>query len=447
MTQTLLLENDAKLASLYSLNFQIYAGTDVIWKKNLEDAIKVLKVLPQLSLIVSRTKIEGKKSALLLYEYVRKNELQIPFIVLGEDNSLKDNAVVLSEDVELKILIQNVAKMLGVTPKKMVEKIIPDFVPIPIKHFLFINETICDLYVKLSEIPENFHFVKRIPAGEIFSKEFIKRYIRKGLQQLHILKCDRIKFINSFSYQLIDTLEDDKLSMEDRISSTEVAFETVAGLFQQNKVNEENMELAQAGLKSVMTIVSQSGNLFNNLLTNLIDLKTSYLFKHIVIINFLGIRVIKKMHWEKEEHLIKFSFACFFHDIFLENERQAKVKTPEELDLLTDREERDITYEHAWTASQLALKTREIPLEVENIIMQHHGQKNGIGFLPQLTPDHLRDDLSPFSYIFIACEAYGDIIFSEGKNKNDYDMVINKLPEIFKHEKFEKILYCFKDMN
>jgi len=116
MSLTLLVENNQKTASLYSVNLQTYVGSDVIWKKNLQEAKEVLKVIPEIHLIISRVKMDEEEIAYPLHKYLVSLSLDIPMIVLGAEPRLNEVAIVLPENTAGYVdLVRSAARILGVT--------------------------------------------------------------------------------------------------------------------------------------------------------------------------------------------------------------------------------------------------------------------------------------------------------------------------------------------
>ena len=60
MSQTILIEDNPDINNLFTLNLQSYAGTNIIHRKNADEAIELLKILPTVNLILARNKIQNE---------------------------------------------------------------------------------------------------------------------------------------------------------------------------------------------------------------------------------------------------------------------------------------------------------------------------------------------------------------------------------------------------
>ena len=78
MSQTILIEPNDDFKKLYTLNLTTYAGTDIIDRANANEAIALLKILPQINLIITTPKVENEYTAVDLYKYIQKYELIFP---------------------------------------------------------------------------------------------------------------------------------------------------------------------------------------------------------------------------------------------------------------------------------------------------------------------------------------------------------------------------------
>ena len=52
MSQTILIESNEDLKKIFSLNLNTFVGTDVIIRQDAEDAMALLRILPQVSTIM-----------------------------------------------------------------------------------------------------------------------------------------------------------------------------------------------------------------------------------------------------------------------------------------------------------------------------------------------------------------------------------------------------------
>ena len=89
MSQTILIEDNEDKKKLYSINLNIFAGTDVVLKNGHEDTLALLKVHPAVDLIICKAHIKNQNTALEIYKFLTSQERKIPLIILGEESQIE----------------------------------------------------------------------------------------------------------------------------------------------------------------------------------------------------------------------------------------------------------------------------------------------------------------------------------------------------------------------
>src|SRR3989344_5892832 len=233
MSQTILIETNEDLKKIFSLNLHTFVGTDVIHRKNAEDAMELLRILPQVALIITKCKVGTEETAVKLHQFIRNEGLKSELIVIGECPSLADEILCLQEPVSWEILIKQAASYLGVTLQDSTNKVKPDYFPVPVYYFYDIQKTPCDVYIRIKKGPNEYQYVKRIHSKDVFDKNDILKYESQGLKEFFIPK-DYIQYFTTFvTNNLVEKLERDDLTLEDRILTTANAHEIVRDKIQQ----------------------------------------------------------------------------------------------------------------------------------------------------------------------------------------------------------------------
>lgn len=419
MSQTILLEKDNYLAHLYLLNLQIFTGTDVVIKHSFDEIKEVLRVIPQVSLIICRDDEKGQKNIIDLTEYIKTNSLDVPIITFGNEIENIQNVAFLPDDCSLVEVVRTVAKILGVVPKELIKKIVPDFYPINIENFTYINKAGCDVFIKSVDSIVDYEFSKRVSKGEVFSSNLIQGCIDKGIKHLYVLKDERVKFVNSFSEQLIEKLDQKDLSFKERIKTTEKTFDLIRSGINFDEFCENDYILIQKTLQSVMTIISMEKPNLRSLIDDLIGMQSSYLFRNVVLTTYFSASAIRNSKWGLDSHLELLSYVSLLHDMTLETESQAKVRDQSDLDRLGENdEEKRIVLEHAYDVSQKAAQVDKLLPDVSIIILQHHGSPNGRGF-----PEDCAQNLHALSYLFMASEIYANEVMGETNEATPNDII------------------------
>ena len=174
----------------------------------------------------------------------------------------------------------------------------------------------------------------------------------------------------------------------------------------------------------------------SKLLERLLSNKASYLFKHTQILTYVGLHIVKNIDWGNQEQEDKISFIAFFHDIVLENDEQCKVKSSLELKKANfDPNQKALVEKHAQMAAEFVSKFPHAPMGSDQIIRQHHGTLNGIGF-----SEHYGNNVSPMAIVFIIAEEFTRIILKHESGPFDKTEMLRELKEEFPTSRFQKII-------
>ncbi|MBT3980235.1 MAG: hypothetical protein HOE90_02715 [Bacteriovoracaceae bacterium] len=441
MPVCLLIEDREKVAALNSLNLRVYVGLEVIWMKNTEDAMRVLDVVPNIDLIITRAKIKSCNSAVEITEKMQISGKKIPMIVIGSDPHLDKTIRCLASSVDIFKLVRITAQMMGVTAQEMLEKVVPDYYSIPLRYFKYINNIICEVYIKISNDSDNFQFIKVANAGEgeKLSVSAIAGFAKKGVKDLFILCQNRLKFVTAFTNEIVPQLYNEKLSVSERFELNEISFDFVSADIGKVGLNEDIVKMSKAGIQSVVKFSDQFiGTKIKNLLSTMISKPGSYKFKMAQLTHILASHAIRERSWGTQEHIDKLGYVSFFHDVLIPNDQMAKVLTNGECEILKPKpHELNILNNHALWTQELLDKYPEAKMGVNILIRQHHGSLTGVGY-----PDSYSTRLSPLSIVFIASEFYAREVL-ENTNDFSHHKILENLHHLMNCHKYREVLESF----
>lgn len=434
MSLTLLVENNPRIESCYMLNLATWLGLEILPKKKAEFGIKHLETnAASIKLIIVRSVIEKEDSARLLIDFVNKNNLNIPVIVIGPAKDTNGAFAHVPNSLELKTLIQSAARALNITAKDMSAKVVPDYFPIPITYFKVIKRSVCPVFTQDLDDSQKYHLT--IEKMSDFDEKMISGLIEQGMSHLFINKLDRLNFVSNVTSELIALLESGELSVDEEISAADKSVELLSRKLLTIGVNEETIKLAQKNIE-VMRKNSKNNPKMAKLLERLLSNKTSYLFKHTQILTYVCMHIIKNIDWGNAEQEEKISFIAFFHDIVLENDQQAMIKSNVELKKANfTPTERQLVERHAQMSAEFVAKYPHAPMGADQIIRQHHGTLNGIGF-----SEHYGNNVSPIAVVFIVAEEFTRIILKNENGPFDRTEMLRELKEEFPTSRFQKII-------
>lgn len=432
MSLTLLVESNPKIGSIYKLNLYTWLGLETVIQKKSTDALKYLEDNgKKISLIIVRSKIEKEQTAKIILEQLKVKDLKIPFIVLGP-GEFPDVAHV-HNSLDLKLLIKTAAAALSITAKEMMSKVVPEYFPIPIENFHGLKRSVCTVY---SQDPHaNGKYIASIEKLKEFDTMMIANIERAGAQFLYVDKMDRLEFVSNLTAELMATLKNEDLTEDEQISAADKSLELLSKKLLTLGITEETIILAKKNMDGIRSNVKKSPKL-SKLMDRLLSNKASYLYKHTQILTYISLHIIHNIDWGTPEQEDKISFISFFHDIALETNAQCQIKTTNELkraDLTP--EARTLVEKHAQIGAEYVQKFPHSPMGADQIIRQHHGQLNGIGF-----SEHYGANVSPIAIVFIVAEEFTRIIMKRESGPFDREEMIRELKDEFPTSRFSKIV-------
>lgn len=430
MSQTILIEDNPELRDIYALNLNNLLNTDVIHRKNADDAINLLKILPSVDLIITREKIADEMSAYIMSEFLQSESSDTPMIILGESKALAHLYSVIPNPVSLDKLLEEAGRLLGFDAEANQAKKVPDFISINARYFLNLNEVPCDVYIRIKKSPTEFQFVKRIHVKDYFVKEDIEKYMAQGLKEFFIPKDFRVNFTKYVTNQIIKKLDREDLPADERFRTNADTYDFVRDYINKFGLDDTVIELTETTINSINKSIS--GNpMLANFLEMLKKNKVGYAYQHCHLISLLSFNILKQLDWGTPDQFDKMCFIAFFHDITLSNEDMMKIGNSKELEESNlSAAEKEEVMNHAKKAAELIQTNQEAPLGTDIIIMQHHGDPNGYGF-----SEDYSYPLSPLAMVLIVCEEFINEVFLLKKALTLKD-VFERL-----HAKFNKTAY------
>lgn len=434
MSQTILIETNEDLKKIFSLNLNTFVGTDVIHRKNADDALALLRILPQVALIITKAKVGDEETAQKIYQYIKNESLQTSLIVLGECPPISSEILCLQEPVSWEILIKQAASHLGVTIQDAVNKVKPDFLPIGLHYFYDIQKTPCDVYIRIKKGPNDYQYVKRIHSKDSFDKSDIQKYEDQGLKEFYIPK-DYIQYFTTFvTNNLVEKLEREDLTLEDRILTTANAHEIVRDSIQTMGLDSASVELSDASINSMVKSVQNSPEVAN-LLKFLFSNKVAYAYQHCHLLALMCHYVLSKQSWYKPDHLQILSFVSFFSDVTLKSHQQMQISSMKDLaeSNLTD-EEKNQVMNHAADAVKILEHHPEASEYIKTVLIQSHGKTDGIGF-----EENPGEDLHPLSKVFIIADNFVKTLLNPALPSKKQD-ILPLLYSRFTNPSYQKII-------
>jgi hypothetical protein len=440
----LLVEPNEMAGELISKDLQREFGAEVVWHKSTLEALNVIRKKDYFDLFIVRNQTEPtldvpvEQIAQLVLNVVYDLSINIPLIVIGEfEHTFKKYALV-SDQLRVEEINRLVLKALNLKKEDFSHLKLPDYIPFPIRLFYLMNVSPCNVYIRLVKKMGD-DYVKRLNFGENFNRVDLLKYEDVGLKEFFILKEDRELFMNGLLTQSLKAVRslgdgDDKTA----VAKTGDSFVISADLIKTLGITPACVAMVDQTVNHMRTQITKADKL-GPLLKKLLDNQLSYSYRRSYLITLLSYSLLPKMEWGSGDQisilLDKISMVSFFHDIYLEDERLLKIMDNDSLKKanLSPRE-KDIVLNHANRAAMLVQSYPKLPQGVDQIIKQHHGVSNGVGF-----PDSLTASISPMAVFFVVIEDFVSQLLALGDDLSLIPSIVKNLKEKYQLPSYRKV--------
>lgn len=435
MAQIILIEPDETLKELLTLNLTTFVGAEVIPKESFAEALTLLQIIPNIDLVIARKVDSSGRNSSELCNFIREQERETGLIISGPEAVDKLDlgiALEVADPFNWEETIQLAAKSLGVTQDLLEKKVRPDYVPIRIKVFRYLNSTPCDVFIRIKRGPGDYQYVKRLHSGDSFSDQLINKYIEQGLANFYIPKDYLSNFTNFVSDRFVERLENITWQGEGDFEVVGESFDQALQSAREVGFSSATIQLAEAVMNSMLDSVQVSSEM-GPLLQRVLNSPTGLTYQHGHMSAIVAIEILKATGLGSQHNLEKVSYAALFKDVMLsDREEWLLIDSFEELENRHLPEtDWDRVFGHALDAAVLIQNARDIPIGVEELIRHHHGTSNGKGFsLGQI------DNLPEISVVFILAVDFVNQLYLYQQRKNpDAKPVIGTLKDRFAHSK------------
>jgi response regulator RpfG family c-di-GMP phosphodiesterase len=436
MKTTLIVENHSQFEDFFTINLHTWVGSSSVPKKDAKSAVQYLhENSKEIDLIITRSKIGTEHTAAAIHDFISKSGMNTPLIIIGEGKIQSETVTYLSSALEIKELVQAAAKSLNVTAQDMAKLAVPDFFPIPIQHFSLIKESICDIF-RLEGQEHNLY----LNAFEKFSESTKNSFAVETHEFLYVKKESRLRFVTNINQEIASQLNLKELNEDEQIVAVEMSQNLLQEKVARMGITNETIELSQRNLKFMVQTAKKETNL-KHLIKRLIKNKAGYQFKHSQVLMFVATHLMEQLDWVNDEQRKKLQFISFWHDIALENSEQARIHTDQQL-----RESdfppptKELIKKHAQLSASIVSQYPNAPIGAEQIIKQHHGTVNGLGF-----SEHYSQNISPMAIVFILSEDFVDNVMHAEKEFTIKGKIA-QMRERYSTQRFQKIINALESI-
>lgn len=436
MSYILVVDDEADIREIFEMILKRSFQYEVILAESGNKALEVINQKGHPKIIISDYNMTDG-DGLSLFNAINENKWNIPFVICSTDAAnLKNKFPGIFGFIEKPDIIGPAVQLV----RSVIEKPVApsEYVAIRISLLLRWGAATFDVYMKLSDAK----YVKVVNTGDAFIPADAERFISKGLQHLYITKEDSETFIETFINNISFVSESEsKSSSEFSVMSLE-ALETVERIAKVVGWKPEVIEAAKHAVDLAVKAVSKEANLLKLLKEKMKDPHSDF-STHVSILSLLSCGFCHSLGWVNESTQMKLGLASLMHDLTVDESIYADIHSWNiNAAEGTDKSPEAVKYRnHPSDAASLILSMKNVPSDVDQIVLQHHETKEGNGFPRKL----ISSRITPMACIFIITEDL--ITYIQGATNMDEKIVqFLKLRESrYNSGNFKKVFETFRE--
>lgn len=266
----------------------------------------------------------------------------------------------------------------------------------------------CDVFIKLSDKK----YIKVLAAGDVFSAGEQIHFDGKGLEYLYIETKNSREILNKITHELFALSQQAiaKNSSHDQFWISDALQETVRELATcSDAFSPELEQIVKTNMNMTLAIAKQNPSL-DKLIKKLAAESKNFYSAHSVLLPYVCCQIAEYMGWNSEQTFQKLTLASLFHDSCLKDINLAKIMDASELNQKSPELQADWRL-HMVKAADLVRQFREIPPDVDQIILQHHEKPDGTGY-----PHKMHDSrIAPLAALFIVAHHFVHYLVKTGR--------------------------------
>lgn len=434
--KVLIVDDDKDIRDIIEFTFSCEVESDFVHAESGNKAIELIKDSSDLDLIICDFNMPDGNGG-DVYRFLLENENALPFVFCSSDYAQDhddfSNKKNLIGEITKPYIYDGVQKVienynqLDKTDEPLAKNDSP-YLNVGLDLLLRSKHLPCDLYVKLN----NGKVLKMLNANDEFTSEEYDKYSAKGIEHLLIKKDDSQAYIQSVCDDVMKILEDDSASGESKVFDTHSIIMTAVS---QLGISENVVRAASRSVDYAIHFFQKNKD-FKKLEKHIFQSSGNYLTKHSVAVAFIVAAILKKSKWDSPETRNKLVLAGFLHDASIRVPEFDESFFSEENDLLTLKD-------HPTEVLDLINKIKNIPPDLDRILLEHHERPDGSGYPRKLSGSQVH----PLSSVFILAHDVVDTIFKmqlENKDLTDENLQNEIKDESYQNGHFKKSLEAFR---
>lgn len=394
MNYILVVDDEADIRDIYEMILKRAFPLDVVAAGSGKEALEIVKSRGRPEIIISDYRMPDG-DGLFLYKGLQEMNVKVPFVVCSTDIPvIKEKFPEVYGFVEKPKIIGPVVDIVDSIVSRT--KSPPNYVPIRITTLLRWGSANFDLFMKLSESK----YVKVINGDEAFLPADADRFFSKKVVHLYITSLDAEQYIKRFEENL-------SMVINSEAKETDVSVLTLESMENVQKFaavlgwTPEVMNAAKHAVTLAVKAVSLEPSILK-LVKQKLESPSSKYAAHVGTLALVTCGFCQQLGWVSESTQMKLGLASLMHDMSIDEKKYNEIFAwNEAASDPQDKSTETVRYRnHPIDAAALIQSMKNVPADVDQIILQHHEKTDGTGFPRGL--GHGR--ISPMASVFIIVE-------------------------------------------
>lgn len=392
----LIVEDEDDLREILCFAVESQVGVETIEAPSGNRAIEIIKTNPDIVLVICDMRMRDGDGT-VVYRFLKDRRLEIPYLICSADPPELHPEIsgppcvgYVQKPFQMKLLTDQIETIIGTEMSAATDA---KYCRIRSSLVLKAGRLACNLYVKLSDAK----YVKLLSAGEQLNDEDVTRYSQRQVGYLYVPASESVKLLEQLTRDLRAigrTLMTSPISatVQDMLVIENSTLEVIHELGQKLGFTQEVSELTWASVDFALKAVQKTTSI-RELFTKRMCEKSSYISAHSVMLAHVACGIAPLAGFASDDDRHALTLAAFLHDLALDDERLARVRTIAELRTLSVYPQPAVIAkleQHPLMAARFAREVKGASAATAELIEMHHEQPDGRGFPKGLKSDQLK---------------------------------------------------------
>jgi hypothetical protein len=440
----LIIEPDPKTREAFKYTIDKYFGLNVVVYEDPQAAIKGLIHNANYDFILVRDMFAGVNNIGVLVSFLKKSKINLTLGIVGSESFSYEREVLISPHSTWRQILKKLAELLKVKLSDEFELALTDFSSVPICYFYQISTSLnnCDVYIR-----KNYNGLINhemiFESSLIFDRFDIENFYQTGIKKFYIKSHYFFDFIENSSNACFRNFLSNKLSQQESIQLCSDTYDIIRDRMARFGVDDLSKNLVQCLFDSMQNFITKN-SMYQLFIMRKLDLPLSYGFQRVFYIALLAQRAFPKLSFMRAASLEKFLYFNLLHDISLYDDDFLKIHTEIDWELSKlPKDKLEYINKHSLKSAELASQIDFVPNGTAELIIEHHGNKLGIGFKNQLSIS--------VSVLTMMMTVIEDIVIeilhaSSVMDQNDLDNLFKKKATIYNKINYKETLIVLRDL-